>query len=143
MPAQLISTDNKLQSYPITHATETNTFPKPLLYLWSQNFMTRIRIPTSVLDWLPSWSMLHIQSFTKASGFCPENTVCVRNLSFTSSTHIQAFFIFYLNYFISLLIYLLTSSIFLLQFILCKFAKLILLRYSYDYFTFHQILLDD
>lgn len=58
MPARLISTDNKLQSYPITHATETNTFSKPLLYLWSQNFMTRIRIPTSVLDWLLSWSIV-------------------------------------------------------------------------------------
>lgn len=62
------------------------------------------------------------------------NTVSISNLPSTS-TYIQAFFIFYLNYFLSLLIYLLTSSFFLLQSIFYKFAKLILLRYSYDYFT--------
>lgn len=54
----------------------------PYLCLWSQNFIIQTRIPNSFLDSLLSWSMLPIQSFMKASGFCPYNNVYISNLYF-------------------------------------------------------------
>lgn len=60
--------------------TPRQMFPQiPYLYLWSQYFITKTRIPNSFLDAI--WSMRHIQSFTKASRF---SILIILSLSVTS-----------------------------------------------------------